>query len=122
MKQGMTKIHVVSASLGLALISFFFLCSLYAEVFGDKATIIQVKERIFYGVWLLIPAMAIAGMTGHKLAPRAKSGLIMNKKKRMPFVAVNGLFILTPAAVFLKNAALSGAFNSAFYTITIQCR
>lgn len=117
MRQSIIKAHAVSASLALLLITTFFLSSLLSEISGHKAFIAQVKTAIFYAIWLLIPAMAVAGITGNKLAPNTKSGAIHNKKKRMPFIAANGVLILIPAAIFLKVEATAGHFGLTFYLV-----
>ena len=51
------------------------------------------------------------------LAPNVTSGVIGLKKKRIPFIAVNGVLILIPAAIFLKNAAVSGNLDITFYIV-----
>mgnify|MGYP003109623425 CR=1 FL=1 len=119
MRQNLIKLHAASATIALLLISTFFLSSLVSEIIGDKALIITVKTYIFYAIWILLPTMAIAGITGNKLAPNAKSGVIGMKKKRMPFIAANGVLILIPAAIFLKNTAVSGTLDTTFYTVQI---
>jgi hypothetical protein len=119
MRQNLIKLHAASATIALLLISTFFLSSLVSEIIGDKALIITVKTYIFYAIWILLPTMAIAGITGNKLAPNAKSGVIGMKKKRMPFIAANGVLILIPAAIFLKSTAVSGTLDTTFYTVQI---
>ncbi|WP_236701278.1 hypothetical protein [Thalassomonas viridans] len=61
--------------------------------------------------------MAITGITGFKLAPNAKAGVIGEKKKRMPFIALNGILVLIPSAFYLKSLALSGSFGTSFYVV-----
>lgn len=43
--------------------------------------------------------------------------LVATKKKRMPFIAANGIGILIPAALYLSFKAQAGAFDTAFYTV-----
>ena len=119
MRQRIIKVHAASATIALLLIATFFLSSLISELMGDKVLIAQVKTGIFYAIWILVPAMAIAGATGNKLAPNAKSGAIGEKKKRMPFIAVNGILVLIPAAIFLRGEAVAGNFDTTFYLVQV---
>mgnify|MGYP000078031712 CR=1 FL=1 len=117
MKNTLVIIHKTSALTAFILIATFFSSSLFVDMFADQQAVVMVKTNIFYGVFLLIPLMVITGITGVKMAPKVTSGPIASKKKRMPFVAANGLLILLPAAYILKNLALEGEFNSVFYFI-----
>lgn len=53
------------------------------------------------------------------MAPKVKSGVgpIGRKKKRMPIIALNGLLILLPCAIYLNVLASQGLFNQLFYLI-----
>ncbi|MEO9383285.1 hypothetical protein ABI908_04020, partial [Chromobacterium phragmitis] len=46
-----------------------------------------------------------------------KGKLVEGKKKRMPFIAMNGLLIMIPAALFLNLRAQAGAFDAVFYAV-----
>lgn len=117
MKKSLPLIHKISGLIAFILIASFFVSSLFVDMFGNRTAVINVKSYIFVAIWLLIPLMAITGMTGMKMAPKVTSGPIGAKKKRMPFVALNGLLVLLPAAYFLKDMAINGEFNSLFYTL-----
>ncbi|WP_281558051.1 hypothetical protein [Thalassomonas sp. RHCl1] len=117
MKQKLVKIHAIAATCALLMITVFFISTLISELSGNLLYITTVKSYIFYAIWLLIPTMAIAGITGNKLAPKANSGTIGAKKKRMPFIALNGLVVLIPSAVYLKSLALTGRFDTTFYIV-----
>lgn len=69
------------------------------------------------GLLILIPALALTSGTGFACAIRRKGKLVEDKKKRMPFIAANGVLILVPAAIFLDNWASQGAFNTNFYIV-----
>jgi hypothetical protein len=43
--------------------------------------------------------------------------LVESKKKRMPFIALNGVLVLLPAAFYLHSKALAGDFDTNFYAI-----
>ncbi|EAQ67223.1 hypothetical protein MED121_14889 [Marinomonas sp. MED121] len=117
MKNLTALVHKTSALICFILIACFFSSSLLFDMFGNQESVLIVKNGIFYSIWLLIPLMAITGMTGVKMAPKVTSGPIGAKKKRMPLVALNGLLILLPAAYFLRELALNGEFNSLYYAI-----
>jgi len=119
MKNMITTLHKSAAILAFLLILSFFISSLFVELFGRHEDIVLVKTMIFYGIWVLIPTMAVTGITGAKMAPKVKSGPIASKKKRMPFIALNGLLILTPAAIYLHYLAKIGQFDGVFYGIQI---
>ena len=46
-----------------------------------------------------------------------RGGLVDAKKKRMPFIAANGLLVLVPCAVMLDRWAAAGSFDSTFYLV-----
>lgn len=117
MKNPIVKVHATAATVALLLISSFFISTLVSELFGSQQQITAIKDAVFYGIWLLVPAMAITGASGTKLAGNAKKGLIEKKMKRMPFIALNGLLVLVPAAIYLRSLALAGDFNTIFYAI-----
>ena len=87
------------------------------ELFASHTAILLVKTYILYGIAMMVPMMAIAGITGAKMAGKAKKGPIASKKKRMPFIALNGLIILLPSAVYLQHLASIGQFDGVFYTV-----
>jgi hypothetical protein len=61
--------------------------------------------------------MALAGATGFSLGGRSKAALVAAKRRRMPVIALNGLLILVPCAVFLAGRAGSDTLDAAFYTV-----
>jgi hypothetical protein len=109
--------HKAAAGLATATIATFWLSTVISELFLDHGTIAAVKTLILYGFAILIPAMAVAGGTGFKLAKGRTKGIPGTKSKRMPFVAANGLLILIPSAVFLAGKAQAGEFDAAFYVV-----
>ncbi|WDE02724.1 hypothetical protein SG35_029975 [Thalassomonas actiniarum] len=117
MRQKLVKIHAVAATCALLMITVFFFSTLISELSGNQQYIVTAKSYIFYAIWLLIPTMAVAGITGNKLAPKANGAILGAKKKRMPFIALNGLVVLIPSAVYLKFLALNESFDTAFYIV-----
>jgi hypothetical protein len=66
---------------------------------------------------LLIPALAAAGGSGFALAKGRRPGLVAVKMKRMPLIAINGIFVLIPSALFLAFKAGVAEFDTSFYAI-----
>ncbi len=50
---------------------------------------------------------------------KRKDALALTKKRRMPFIAANGIVILLPAAVYLQNKAVTGTFDTMFYAVQV---
>lgn len=69
------------------------------------------------GLWILIPAIAASGGSGILMSRSRRGRLVDAKKKRMPFIAVNGLLVLVPCALFLNRWAAAGTFDTAFYVV-----
>ncbi|MGB0507480.1 MAG: hypothetical protein ACPGGK_14905 [Pikeienuella sp.] len=112
-----TKIHAFAGVVGFVTILAFWTSTAYAELFGSYETIAAVKAAILKGMFVLIPAMAIAGGSGMSLGGKRVGALAQAKKRRMPIIAFNGLLILVPAAFFLEYKATSGAFDTSFFLV-----
>jgi hypothetical protein len=65
----------------------------------------------------VVPALAIAGASGFRLAGASSDPRIVKKRRRMPFIAANGLLILMPAAFYLATLASRGEFGMIFYSV-----
>lgn len=112
------RIHRTAAVIATLCITTFFTSSILIELFGSDESIAMVKRLIVMpGLFILIPAIAITGGTGFALSSNRKGRLVESKKKRMPFIAANGLLVLLPAAIFLDQWATSGAFDTKFYMV-----
>jgi hypothetical protein len=99
--------------------SAFWSSTLLAELLLSEAAIAAVKRAIVMGMALLIPSIATAGATGVLLARKRKGRLVRTKLLRMPFVAVNGLLVLLPSAVFLSTKASAGEFDNLFFGVQL---
>ncbi|WP_440889443.1 hypothetical protein [Vibrio sp. WZ-1] len=119
MKKKLSLLHRISSISAYLLIMSFFTSTVLVELFGDQHAILAVKIYIFYAIWAVVPLMATAGITGAKMAPNATKGPLAAKKKRMPFVAMNGVLVLIPAAIYLQSLAASGQFDTTFYIVQI---
>jgi len=113
----MRVIHPVAGTIALLCICAFWLSTAAAEAFGTHAMIVAVKTAIPWGFIILIPALASAGMSGVRLTKNKGSVLARGKLRRMPFIALNGLLILIPSALYLASAARAGSFDNAFIAV-----
>jgi hypothetical protein len=112
------KIHLTAGLLATLLIATFFLSTIIIELFGTHEAVATVKILIAVpGLFILVPAIVATGGSGFYVSKSRKGRLVDSKKKRMPFIAVNGLLVLIPCAIFLNRWAVVGEFGTAFYTV-----
>jgi hypothetical protein len=78
----------------------------------------SVKRLIvFPGLFVLVPARAATGGSGFALAKTRGGSLVEAKKRRMPFIALNGLLVLVPCAIALHLWASAESFDGRFYAV-----
>jgi len=112
-----TRIHALAGTCALLIVMCFWASTLISEVFLSHEAVVTVKSGVLYGMGLLIPILAATGGSGLLLARSSAGTLVDRKKRRMPFIALNGLFVLVPAAFFLHGKAIAGEFDAAFYAV-----
>ena len=112
-----TKVHAIAGLVGFLTIITFWTSTVVTELFGSHAAITAVKSGILWGMIILIPAMVTAGVTGASLSRGHSDTYSLRKKKRMPFIALNGTLVLLPASIFLAMKANAGEFDILFNTI-----
>lgn len=110
-------IHASAGTVALFCLASFWTSTAVSELFFAAQAIVTVKVWILNGMWILIPAMTIAGSSGFALASTRSGRLVAAKKKRMRIVAMNGLFIMLPSAFFLAHKATAGQFDTLFYAV-----
>jgi len=112
------RAHLAAGLLAPLCIATFFLSTILTELFGSYAAVAQLKSLIVTpGLWIMVPLMAAAGGSGMFLARSRKGRLVDAKKKRMPFIAANGLLVLVPCAIVLDRWAAAGSFDTAFHVV-----
>lgn len=112
------RAHLIAGILAPLCIATFFVSTIAVELFGSHEAVAQLKSLIVTpGLWILIPAMMAAGGSGMFLAQSRRGRLVDAKKKRMPFIAANGLLVLVPCAIVLNRWAAAGSFDSTFYVV-----
>jgi hypothetical protein len=115
----MTKrVHLTVGVLATLTIATFFVATVLVEVLGSPDAVARVKGLIVLpGLWILAPAIAATGGTGFALSKSRQGRLVDVKKKRMPFIAANGLIILIPCAIVLDSWASQGLIDARFYLV-----
>ena len=112
------KAHFIAGLLATLTIATFFLSTVIVELFGSHEAVAIVKSLIVMpGLFILVPAIAATGGSGFALSKSRQGRLVEAKKKRMPFIAANGLLVLLPSAIFLDRWASAGSFDTAFYLV-----
>jgi hypothetical protein len=112
------RAHLIAGILAPLCIATFFLSTIGVELFGSHEAVARLKSLIVTpGLWILIPAIAAAGGCGMFLGKTRNGRLVDAKKKRMPFIAANGLLVLLPCAIVLNRWAAAGSFDITFYIV-----
>ena len=79
----------------------------------------MVTHSIRGRAFILIPAIALTGITGTIMAKNSRERLIEAKSKRMRMIAANGLLVLLPSAIVLNLWASAGQFDTGFYLLQV---
>jgi hypothetical protein len=113
-----TRLHLLAGIVASLCISTFFVSTVLVELFGSPDAVARLKSLIVApGLWILIPALAVTGGSGIFLSKARRGRLVETKKKRMPFIAGNGLLVLVPCAIVLDRLAAAGNFDTTFYGV-----
>ncbi len=112
------QIHFIAGLSATLTIATFFVSTVIVELFGSHEAVAAVKALIVMpGLFVLVPAIAVTGGSGFFLSKSRQGRLVEIKKKRMPFIAANGLLVLIPCAICLNRWAAVGAFDTTFYLV-----
>ena len=113
-----SNIHKIASIIATLCVATFFTSTLIVELFGTEEMIVLVKSLIVMpGILILVIMMALTGSTGFALAKDRTGTVLQNKKRRMPIIAMIGIFILIPVAIYLSNWASAGLFDTRFYIV-----
>jgi len=113
-----TPAHRIGGMLATLCVASFFVSTVLVELFGTPQAVARLKSFIVMpGLWILIPAIVTTGGSGAFLSKARRGRLLDTKKKRMSFIAANGLLVLVPCALLLNRWAATGAFDAAFYIV-----
>ncbi len=111
-------LHAIFGSGAMLTIFLFWTSTLVSEIFLSDESILFVKRNIVnYGLVLLVFLMAGVGSSGFSLGRGRNGKLVEGKKKRMPIIALNGILIMIPSALFLNFKASTNEFDTWFYVV-----
>lgn len=111
------RIHAAAAMLTLLFLAAFWMSTVVSELFLSASAVAQIKIAIAYALWAFLPVMMLTAASGFLMGGKGRHPLLLAKRRRMPFIAINGLLILVPAAVFLSLRAQAGLLDRAFYGV-----
>lgn len=112
------KAHLIAGLLATLTIATFFLSTILVELFGSHEAVATVKGLIVLpGLFILVPAIAATGGSGFYFSKSRQGRLVDAKKKRMPFIAANGLLVLIPCAIVLNRWAAVAQLDTTFYVV-----
>jgi len=112
-------LHVIFALLAFFTVLAFWIASFGADVFMDEQSVLQVKRAVVRGLFVLVPAMILSGATGRALAGPKPKGLAARKLSRMRLIALNGIFVLVPSALVLRELAERGELGQVFFAVQV---
>ncbi|MCG8492660.1 MAG: hypothetical protein MI743_13655 [Sneathiellales bacterium] len=118
-RKSISRIHAVTGFLAFFTIATFWSSTIITELFLSQSIVVQVKTAIAYALIGFVPVMMAVGGTGFKLGGKSPHPKIAAKRGRMPFIVINGLFILVPSAIFLSIKANALQFDSWFYYVQL---
>jgi hypothetical protein len=108
-------LHAVAGALAALVIGTFLLSTLLAEVAGGAELVLLVKRLVVTpGLWVLIPLLALTGLSGGTLAGPRPGTLARAKLARMRWIAATGLLVLVPCALLLEAWAARGPLDLKF--------
>lgn len=111
------RLHAAAGTLAFAIILTFWSSTILTETFGSTEQVVALKQTILLGLWVLVPSLATAGITGQRLVRNPRLPLIRAKLRRMQFAAGLGIGVLVPAAILLARWSAAGDFGAAFFTL-----
>ena len=109
----LARAHAVAGFLATALVASFFVGSLVSELVGQLSWIVLVKRSIFYSMWAMVLLVPLAALTGGRLAGKSQAPLVKAKRKRIRFLAPNGMLLLGLAS-YLYYKALRAELDAYF--------
>jgi hypothetical protein len=112
-----SRLHAAAGTGAILCILVFWVSTLVSELFLSPEAVVTVKQGILRAMWFLIPALIATAGSGFALAKIRAGRLIEQKKRRMPFIALNGVLILLPSAYYLCQKATAGEFDHTFIAI-----
>jgi hypothetical protein len=113
------RVHLIASVVAVACVGSFIFMSLAVEAIGNDGAIRAAKQVILYGLALLVPALACAGITGRRLAGRSRAPLVARKLRRMKMIAATGILVLVPCAITLNQLAGARSLGLGFAIVQL---
>lgn len=111
-------VHRLAGLLAAACIATFWIATVGVELWGSAAAVATLKQLVVMpGLFVLVPAIAATGASGFVLSKSRQGRLVAAKKRRMPWIAANGLLVLVPCALVLDRWAAASAIDTGFYVV-----
>lgn len=111
------RVHAIAGVSAFLLIASFWTSTVVSELFLESAAVVSVKMAVAYALIALVPCMAVTGATGFSMGGKSLHPIVVGKRRRMPAIALNGLIVLVPAAIYLSEKAQVGQFDTVFYAV-----
>jgi hypothetical protein len=113
------KPHAIAGVCSFAFIASFWTSTLVSELLLSNGAVASVKQVIVYAFAVFIPCMIVTGATGFAMGGKSTNPSLVAKRRRMPFIALNGILVMVPAALFLNAKAGAGEFDPWFYAVQV---
>ena len=114
-----STMHAVAGVVGFLCFLTFLSATALSGLFGTPETIATVKSSVFWGMFIVLPALLGAGASGVSLLGKRTDTLALAKQKRGPIAFMTSLFVLLPSAYFLSSRASAHHFDSWFYGVQV---
>ena len=112
-------LHALAGGVALVTILVFWLSTAVVALSGSPDSVVTVKRTIPWGLLVLVPAMALTGISGTRLTRNASGRLVRHKMLRMRIVAVIGALVLVPCVVYLARSASTEDLGVTFYAVQV---
>lgn len=112
-RRTLSQVHAAAGIIAFCLIGSFFVGSLISELSGNPVWIVAVKRTVFYAMWVMVLLVPLAALSGRKLAGKSHNTMVENKRRRMRWIAPNGVLLLTLAS-YLYYKVSQQEFDSLF--------
>jgi hypothetical protein len=113
-RSALRRIHLIASLLALGVVASFLAATVSVELVGGEEDVRTVKHWIVRALFVLVPVMAAAGISGRRLAGASRAPLVRRKLRRMQLVGATGLLVLVPCAITLDRLAADGDLGLAF--------
>lgn len=120
----MRTLHRIAGMAALGLVATFWMASAVVELAGSRGAVDAVKQGIAWGLLVLVPSVIAANVSGmreaHSRTPagRRLPPLLARKRRRGIIVAVVGLTVLAPCALWLAwRTSLAAPLDATFHAV-----